>query len=51
MEYRYSTGDWRIGPSKTKNSYRKILMTEDCTELLKKLKKKVEFEKTRSGGD
>lgn len=45
MEYRYSTGDWRIGPPKTKKSYREIPMTEDCAEMLKELKKKVELGK------
>ena len=44
MEYRYSTGEWRIGPPKTKKSYREIPMTEECADLLRGL-----WEKTQLG--
>ena len=43
MEYRYSTGDWRIGPPKTKKSFRDITMTEECAELLKELRNKYDL--------
>ena len=40
MEYRYKVGEWHVGPPKTKNSYRDIPMTNECTILLKELKAK-----------
>ena len=43
MEYRYSTGEWRIGPPKTKKGYREIPMTEECAMLLKELKAKLDL--------
>lgn len=43
MEYRYSTGEWRIGPPKTKKGYRDIPMTEECTVMLKELKAKLDL--------
>ena len=45
MEYRYSTGEWRIGPPKTKKGYREIPMTNECRELLESLKKQFELGK------
>lgn len=43
MEYRYSVGEWRIGPPKTKKSYRQIPMTKECKEMLMELKRKREL--------
>lgn len=40
MEYRYSVGEWRIGPPKSKSGYRKIPMTDVCYELLRNLREK-----------
>ena len=38
MEYRYSVGEWRIGPPKTKRGYREIPMTVANREMLLDLK-------------
>ncbi len=40
MEYRYAVGEWRIGPPKTKHSYREIPMTEANRAMLLALKEK-----------
>lgn len=41
MEYRHSTGEWRIGPPKSKSGYREIPMTQECREILKRQKMKM----------
>lgn len=42
MEYRYSTGEWRIGPPKTKHGFREIPITKANREMLLKLKKEAD---------
>ena len=39
MEYRYSVGEWRIGPPKTKHGYREIPITKANRDMLLELKK------------
>ena len=34
MEYRYSTGEWRVGPPKTKHGFREIPLTKANREML-----------------
>lgn len=34
MEYRHATGEWRIGPPKSKSGYREIPMTAECIRIL-----------------
>lgn len=41
MEYRHSTGEWRIGPPKSKSGYRDIPMTSECKRLLLMQKEKL----------
>ena len=45
MEYRYTTGEWYIGPPKTKNAFREIPMTDECVGLLLDLKMKLKLGK------
>ena len=40
MEYRHSTGEWRIGELKSKSGYRTIPLTEEAVEILKLQKQK-----------
>lgn len=40
VEYRYSVGEWRIGPPKSKAGYRTIPLTDEAIKLLKLQKKK-----------
>ncbi len=40
MEYRHSTGEWRVGPPKSKSGYRKIPLTDDAISILKRQKEK-----------
>lgn len=40
MEYRPSTGEWRIGEPKSKSGYRTIPLTEEAVEILKLQKQK-----------
>lgn len=40
MEYRHSTGEWRAGELKTKNSVRDIPLTQDAVTILKNQKEK-----------
>lgn len=40
MEYRHSTGEWRIGPPKSKSGYRVIPLTEEAVSILLKQKEK-----------
>ena len=41
MEYRHSTGEWRIGEPKSKSGYRTIPLTEEAVEILKLQKQKI----------
>lgn len=41
MEYRYSVGEWRIGPPKSKTGYRDIPMTKECIRILKNQKNRM----------
>ena len=41
MEYRHSTGEWRIGPPKSKSGYRDIPITQECRRILLAQKAKV----------
>ncbi len=38
LEYRYSVGEWRFGPPKTKHGYRTIKMTDTVFDLLKEIR-------------
>ena len=40
MEYRHSTGEWRVGPPKSKSVYRKNSLTDDAISILKRQKEK-----------
>lgn len=40
MEYRHSTGEWRIGTPKSESGYRTIPLTDEAISILKKQKKK-----------
>lgn len=40
MEFRHSTGEWRIGEPKSKSGYRTIPLTDEAIEILKKQKQK-----------
>ena len=40
MEYRHSTGEWRIGPPKSKSGYRTILLTDEAIDILRLQKAK-----------
>lgn len=40
MEYRHSTGEWKIGEPKSKSGYRTIPLTEEAVEILKLQKQK-----------
>ena len=40
MEYRHSTGEWRIGEPKSKSGYRTIPLTDEAIEILRLQKKK-----------
>ena len=40
MEYRYSTGEWRVGPPKSKSGYRTIPLTDEAIAILKRQKEK-----------
>ncbi len=37
LEYRYSVGEWRFGPPKTKHGYRTIKMTDTVFNILKEI--------------
>lgn len=41
MEYRHSTGEWRIGEPKSKSGYRTIPLTEEAVEILKLKSKRI----------
>lgn len=41
MEYRHATGEWRIGPPKSKSGYREIPMTAECIRILECQKMKM----------
>lgn len=41
MEYRHSTGGWRIGLSISKSGYRDIPITQECRRILLAQKEKV----------
>lgn len=41
MEYRHSTGEWRIGEPKSKSGYRDVPLTREAIGLLKSQKEKV----------
>lgn len=40
MEYRHSTGEWRVGEPKSKSGYRKVPLTAEAVEILKLQKQK-----------
>lgn len=40
MEYRHSTGEWRVGPPKSKSGYRKVPLTDEAISILKRQKEK-----------
>jgi integrase len=40
MEYRHSTGEWRVGPPKSKSGYRTITLTHEAVAILKHQKEK-----------
>lgn len=40
MEYRHSTGEWRVGEPKSKSGYRTIPLTDEAIEILKLQKQK-----------
>lgn len=40
MEYRYSVGEWRLGPPKSKSGYRTIPLTDEAIRILKAQKRK-----------
>lgn len=40
MEYRYSVGEWRVGPPKSKSGYRTIPLTDEAISILKRQKEK-----------
>lgn len=40
MEYRHSTGEWRMGEPKSKSGYRTVPLTEEAIEILRLQKKK-----------
>ena len=40
MEYRHSTGEWRIGGPKSKSGYRSIPLTDEAIDILRKQKQK-----------
>ena len=40
MEYRHSTGEWRIGEPKSKSGYRSIPLTEEAINMLRRQKRK-----------
>lgn len=40
MEYRHSTGEWRIGEPKSKSGYRTIPLTDEAINILKRQKEK-----------
>lgn len=40
MQYRHSTGQWRIGEPKSKSGYRTIPLTDEAIDILKKQKQK-----------
>ena len=40
MEYRYSVGEWRIGPPKSKSGYRTIPITEEAIRILNNQREK-----------
>lgn len=42
MEYRYSVGEWRIGPPKSKSGYRTIPLTDEAIQILMRQKEKNE---------
>ena len=42
MEYRYSVGEWRIGPLKTKHGYREIPITKANRDMLLELKERAD---------
>ena len=42
MEFRYSVGEWTVGPPKTKTSAREIPMTQTVKEMLLNIKKELD---------
>ena len=40
MEYRYSEGEWRVGPPKSQSGYRTIPLTDEAIRILKAQKEK-----------
>ena len=41
MEYRHSTGEWRVGEPKSKSGYRSIPLTEEAIDMLRKQRQKI----------
>lgn len=46
MEYRYSVGEWRVGPPKSKSGYRDVPLTEEACKILLRQKEKNRMNKT-----
>ena len=42
MEYRYTTGEWRVGPPKTKHGFREIPLTKANRDMLLEMKKQAD---------
>lgn len=40
MEYRYSVGEWRVGPPKSESGYRSVPLTDEAIEILSRQKLK-----------
>ncbi len=40
MEYRYSVGEWRVGPPKSQSGYRTIPLTDEAIRILRAQKEK-----------
>ena len=40
MEYRHSTGEWRVGEPKSKSGYRSIPLTDEAIDMLRRQKQK-----------
>ena len=40
MEYRYSVGEWRVGPPKSQSGYRSVPLTDEAIEILRRQKMK-----------
>lgn len=42
MEYRHSTGEWRVGKPKSKSGFRDVPLTEEAIEILQNQKEKIQ---------